>query len=84
MSSKSEAFGRVIVEALKAGLRVLVRNSGGAPESVNSSNGLLYNSHAELAAVLSGDIKFPEGEIIMNYSEAQQLNELKQMLSVML
>lgn len=83
VASRSEAFGRVIVEAGKAGLRVMVRNSGGAPELINHTNGLLYNNQQELAAVLSGEQQLPSGELVMNYSEEAAINELKQTLSAL-
>lgn len=81
VASHSEAFGRVIVEANKAGLRVLVRNSGGAPELINESNGLLFNSEIELAAVLCGERRFPDTAIHSNYSEAAELQTLTELLS---
>jgi len=52
MCSRSEAFGRVTVEAMKFGLPVIGTNSGGTPELIRDGwNGLLYPSgeSAELA-----------------------------------
>lgn len=52
MCSRAEAFGRVTVEALKAGKPVVASESGGTPELVrHGENGLLYESGkpAELA-----------------------------------
>lgn len=44
MCSKSEAFGRVTVEAMLAGCLVIGSNSGGTPEVLGSGKyGLLYN-----------------------------------------
>jgi glycosyltransferase involved in cell wall biosynthesis len=43
MCSRSEAFGRVTVEAMKLGLPVIGTNSGGTPELIrDGGNGLLY------------------------------------------
>jgi glycosyltransferase involved in cell wall biosynthesis len=81
VASQAEAFGRVIVEANKAGLRVLVRNSGGAPELINESNGLLFNSQSELAAVLCGERNFPFTAIRSNYNEATEMQTLTTLLT---
>jgi glycosyltransferase involved in cell wall biosynthesis len=80
VASRSEAFGRVIVEANKAGLKVVVKNSGGAPELVNETNGLLYNTEAELCLILSGEKKIPEGTATINYDEAKEIEKLKHLL----
>ena len=81
VASQAEAFGRVIVEANKAGLRVLVRNSGGAPELINESNGLIFNSQSELAAALCGERTFPDTVIRSNYNEAAELQTLAKLLT---
>ncbi len=81
VASRSEAFGRVIVEANKAGLKAVVKNCGGAPELVNETNGLLYNTEAELQLILAGEKKMPEGISNMNYSEAEEIEKLKQLLN---
>ena len=81
VASKAEAFGRVIVEANKAGLQVLVRNSGGAPELINESNGLLFDNTTELIAALSGEKRFPiKSGIRMNYDETKEIKKLKHVL----
>ncbi|MDX9750455.1 MAG: glycosyltransferase family 4 protein [Flavobacteriales bacterium] len=49
MCSRHEAFGRVTVEALTAGLPVIGHRSGGTPELVaDGRNGLLYDDAAML------------------------------------
>jgi len=80
VASHSEAFGRVIVEANKAGLLVLVHNSGGAPELVNETNGLLYENQGELEAALCGERKFPDKEIYCNYNESEEIQILTELL----
>ncbi len=43
MCSRMEAFGRVTVEALKAGLPVIGSNSGGTTEIIeNNTNGVIF------------------------------------------
>mgnify|MGYP003862149761 FL=1 len=79
-ASKSEAFGRVIVEANKAGLRSLVRNSGGAPELINESNGLLFSNLIELSEQLSSESIFINKPIRLNYNEDEQIQQLKHLL----
>ena len=81
VASRSEAFGRVIVEANKAGLKVVVKNCGGAPELINETNGLLYNTEEELRLILSGEKKIPEGPLKMNYNEANEMKKLKHLLN---
>ncbi len=83
VASKAEAFGRVIIEAGKAGLKVIVNNSGGAPELINATNGLLYNNARELTKILAGEISMPSGPIDFNYNEGTELNRLKKYLAVL-
>jgi phage/plasmid-associated DNA primase len=71
----------VIVEANKAGLRVVVRNSGGAPELVNATNGLLYTTTEELSAIFSGKTLMPDTGIRFNYNEATELQRLHHLLA---
>ena len=80
VASNSEAFGRVIVEANKAGLRVLARNSGGAPELINECNGLLFNSQIELAEALCGEKTFSNTAIRSNYKEVAEIQTLIKLL----
>lgn len=81
VASQSEAFGRVIVEANKAGLRVLVRNTGGAPELLNESNGLLFSNQEELEAALCGERTFPYSDIFCNYTESTEIQKLTDLLN---
>lgn len=81
VASKAEAFGRVIVEANKAGLHVVVKNNGGSPELVNDTNGLLYKHIHELAAILAGETVFPTGSLNLAYKEEEEIGRLKKMLS---
>ncbi len=80
VASRSEAFGRVIIEANKAGVRVLVKKSGGAPELMNETNGLMYETEAELERILCGDMRFPEKPIRFNYSESSEIDKLIHLL----
>lgn len=81
VASHTEAFGRVIVEANKAGLRVLVRNCGGSPELVNETNGLLYENQSELSAILCGEINFPDKVMRLNYREDSEIRKLASLLN---
>ncbi len=83
MASKAEAFGRAIIEAGKAGLKVIVKNNGGAPELMNTTNGLLYNSPMELTAILAGEIAMPPGPVVFNYSEETEMSNLKNYLAIL-
>ncbi len=80
VASHAEAFGRVIVEANKAGLCVLVRNSGGAAELINESNGLLFATQIELEAALCSEHTFPDTPIHFNYNEAKEIENLTALL----
>jgi len=80
VASQAEAFGRVIVEANKAGLRVLVRNSGGAAELLNESNGLMFSTQSELEAALCDERSFPVTAIHFNYREAVEIQSLTELL----
>jgi glycosyltransferase involved in cell wall biosynthesis len=81
VASRAEAFGRVIVEANKAGLWAIVKNSGGAPELVNETNGLLYNNIDELATILKEEKSMPFIPVRQNYNEQKEIDKLKKMLA---
>lgn len=76
VASKAEAFGRVIVEACKAGIKVMVKNSGGAPEIVRPQNGLLYNSCEMLSEFIANDAALPTGPNVEIYREAAEIAKL--------
>jgi glycosyltransferase involved in cell wall biosynthesis len=80
VASNAEAFGRVIVEANKAGLYALVRNSGGAPELINETNGLLYSNEDELSDTLCGARSFPDKTIKLSYNESIEIQKLNALL----
>lgn len=81
VASQSEAFGRVIIEANKAGLKVIVKNSGGAPELVNETNGLTYQTTEELCEIFSGKKVMPAAPIRLNYNEHTELHRLHNLLA---
>lgn len=84
VASKSEAFGRVIVEANKAGLTVIVKNAGGAPELINNTNGFLYNTALELANLISAGLLLPASQMRFNYDENREVDKLKVWITEML
>ncbi len=77
VGSKAEAFGRVIVEANKMGLKVIARNSGGAAELINETNGLLFKTENELISIFNNEIKMPTTEIKFVYNEQDEIEKLK-------
>ena len=80
VASKAEAFGRVIVEANKAGLHVLVKKAGGAPEIMNESNGLLYENQEDLIQVFLGNRVMPSEVIYMTYEENEEIKRCKELI----
>jgi glycosyltransferase involved in cell wall biosynthesis len=80
IASKSEAFGRVAIEANKMGLKVIAKNNGGLKEIVGPTNGLLYNNKEELVEILQGKIEVPVTENKMPYQEAAETAKLKKHL----
>jgi len=81
VASNSEAFGRVIVEANKLGLHVIVKNTGGAQELINETNGFTYNTTDELIFLLSGKKSMPVVDIKLNYQEKEEVKKLKKWLT---
>lgn len=58
MTSRSEAFGRVTLEALQLGVPVIGRRSGGTKEIIlDKFNGLLYDNLNELTAILENVVQ---------------------------
>jgi glycosyltransferase involved in cell wall biosynthesis len=80
VASDHEAFGRVIIEAHKAGVKTIVKNTGGAPELVNSSNGFVYDDVDELSMILSGKIPLNNEIIRLAYDEKEEVERLVVML----
>ncbi|MEQ1554749.1 MAG: glycosyltransferase family 4 protein [Ferruginibacter sp.] len=80
VASKAEAFGRVIIEANKMGLKVIVNNSGGAPELVNETNGILYNTEMDLIKIFNGNCTFNNSENKLAYDENEEIIKLKKYL----
>lgn len=83
VASIAEAFGRVIMEAGKAGSKVIVKNAGGSTELMNSTNGLLYNDTKELTEILIGEIAMPTGPTKFNYKEEEEILRLKDYLAIL-
>jgi glycosyltransferase involved in cell wall biosynthesis len=82
VASNFEGFGRVIVEANKAGVRTIVKNNGGMPELINKTNGIVYNNLEELIKILNGEIPLPVLNIQQNYNEVDEINKLKYWLQL--
>ncbi len=81
VASKSEAFGRVVIEAGRAGLKVIANNNGGVPELLNNSNGVLYNNIDELSVILSGEVSLPVANFLMPYDEQKEIDKLLKTLT---
>lgn len=80
MSSSCEAFGRVIIEAIKAGLYVIVKDIGGGRELVNETNGIVYANKAELENILTNSLPLMQKNINLNYDENNEIKKLKFLL----
>lgn len=62
--SKREAFGRITIEYMSAGLLVLASNSGANPELIcNGKDGYLFNDYMELSMLLKKYSENPENYI---------------------
>ena len=81
VASNAEAFGRVIVEANKAGIKAIVKNGGGASELINITNGYLFNNIRDLIGLLSNYDNFSDKNIVkFNYIETEEILKLKKIL----
>ena len=80
VASKAEAFGRVIIEANKMGLKVIVKNSGGAPELINETNGLFYNYEEDLVNIFNGSSNLKNCINEFTYKESDEILKLKKYL----
>lgn len=76
MASTCEAFGRVVVEAIKSDVKIIAKNSGALPEHINECNGVLYNNNRELQGILSGDSSIPSCKNYLNYNEEEYFSIL--------
>jgi glycosyltransferase involved in cell wall biosynthesis len=82
LASYYEGFGRVIMEASKMGLKAIVnKNSGGAPELINETNGILYNSETDLIDIFNGVHLFKDCKNESVYNENEEITKLKKYLS---
>lgn len=95
MSSPHEAFGRVTVEYMMAGIPVIGRNGGATPEIIiDNETGLLYNSVQELSDKLkylidNKEYRLKIGEKGKNqatarFSEERYINEVTELFNSIL
>ncbi len=80
VASYSEAFGRVIIEAKKAGLGVIVRNTGGAPELLSERQDRLFNSVEDLANILTCYNHKQHNDFMLPYDESEEILKLENLL----
>lgn len=89
--SFSEAFGRVIPEAMIRGIPVIARNVGGIPEIITHGyNGMLFNSEEELTICLdrlgSDPFLFSKirengyNTVLKKFTKERYVNEIKAIL----
>jgi glycosyltransferase involved in cell wall biosynthesis len=70
MSSRSETFGLVNIEALASGLPVLATNSGGIPEIIKDNyNGLLFSREDFMEASRKLKLLYKSPELMKKLSE---------------
>ena len=81
LASKCEAFGRVIIEACKSGLKVIAKSTGSIPELINQTNGLVYRDIDELVKILSTEQQVTYLDNRLNYSEEEEFENLQKLLS---
>ncbi|MBU6157436.1 MAG: glycosyltransferase family 4 protein [Bacteroidetes bacterium] len=80
VASNSEAFGRVIIEAKKAGLGIIARNTGGAPELLSKPQDHLFESIEELGGILSCYNHLSHNDSFLPYDEGEEILKLKNLL----
>jgi glycosyltransferase involved in cell wall biosynthesis len=80
VASNSEAFGRVIIEAKKAGLGIIARNTGGAPELLSKPQDHLFGSVEDLGGILSCFTRQSHNDSTLPYDEADEILKLKNLL----
>lgn len=67
MCSKFEGLGRVTVEAMANGCKVIARNSGGTTDFiVHGENGYLFNTDEECAQYIKQIVENPQDNIVEN------------------
>lgn len=75
-ASKSEAFGRVVVEAQKCGVCPIVRNFAGAKELVGIDKGILFETFEDLSNLML-NIDWTESYSRgISYDETKEVNKL--------
>lgn len=80
-ASRCEAFGRVIIEAFKSGLKVIAKSAGSIPELINDTNGIIYNDINELVDILSKKPVMPNCKNELTYSEDEEFKKLQSLIS---
>lgn len=80
-ASKCEAFGRVIIEAIKSGLKVIAKSAGSIPELINETNGIIYNDINELVDILSKEPVISNCKNKLAYSEDEEFEKLQSLIT---
>ncbi len=90
MCSKSEAFGRVIVEYMTNKLITIVPDTGSAPEIVTNDSGFIYNygNYKDLANIITKIYNMTDKEkikIVENgYKRSKQFSDVNNAKNIML
>lgn len=77
MASDCEAFGRIVIEAQKAGLKTIIKNKGGVKELTKNGNGVLYSNEKELINMFTGQTPIPASVGKLPYEEVDEIERLK-------
>ncbi|HET9058238.1 MAG TPA: glycosyltransferase [Chitinophagaceae bacterium] len=80
VASRSEAFGRVIIEAKKAGMDVIARNAGGVPELLTSPDDKAFKTIDQLAEILGAYVRSEIKSFLLPYNEKEEIAHLKNLL----
>lgn len=81
VASNCEAFGRVIVEAQKAGLDVIARNKGGAPELLINQQPYLFDTVEDLVALICNYTPSQRKNIHIPYCDRDEIEKLNRWLA---